>query len=161
MYIYKKEITLKYKSSRSGKTCKYFQRAKYCWGVLSPYIQTHLVTKRTVNPFKVIKRLPWSLEPALLVDDKAPTLVPMVLNDYLEAPERSDLGPERPHCSPATLLFPNPLLPCRWWWWTPQREQWRCRQQHQGLFNLWDDLINHLNVLLRHDVNDSIFIIHY
>lgn len=55
------------------------------------------------------KRLPWSLrEAALLIDERAPTLVPMVLNDYLETPERSDLAPERGHCSP------TPPAPPRW-----------------------------------------------
>lgn len=44
----------------------------------------------------------------MLSDDKAAAQLPRVLNDCLEAPGRSDCGPERPHCSP---LIPEPLPP--------------------------------------------------
>lgn len=71
--------------------------------------------KEHSKPIPVTKRLPWSpWEAALLIDEKAPTLVPMVLNDYLETPERADLAPERGHCSPPPLhthTFHSPL-PC-------------------------------------------------
>lgn len=40
-----------------------------------------------------IQSSPW--EAALLIDERAPSLVPMVLNDYLEPPGKSDLAPER------------------------------------------------------------------
>lgn len=38
-----------------------------------------------------------------LIAEKGPTLVPMVINDCLETPGRSDLALEKGHCSVSSL----------------------------------------------------------
>lgn len=98
-----------------------FQKSKYCLILQAFFLfkltHIYLLPRRSYNKehsqsLQVIKRLPWSpWEAALIIGERASIVVPVVLNDYLETPGKSELAPER-NCLPPTLPSEHLLLPC-------------------------------------------------